>query len=976
MYKLLYFNLIFSFFYIGIVGLIGQSVSELKHSFKLDDSEIVKERLFHSLSDQETYSSQDLVERIHFNRNLLISKIYLDRPELAYDIQNFDNGLKKDKIVSKLIHNLVKKESVNEVLPNGLTLNEYVGNIGADKAYSSALSFYVGYEAFKNKNLNEALTHFKKAVNSSGVEREYAYYYSGLIYFLNNQFEESRKQLLQVRPTEYLSNHMPYYLSASLFAQKKYKEVIRHYSPRIKEKNLFNHEGLAKVIALSYYHNDDFKSSLEAIAKFDFKDDPLFVELFAIMNNTLGHYNKTIKLTDKVGLTKLSDRAKFEKAIALGVVGDYEESNYIFNELSTTNINQDLLWLNIATNYARQGNIELSLVNANKIKNEIYKKKSQGLINNQIADLSNLELISELVNKQLLTNQTKSELSQTLYNLGINEISTSESDQSLNSISELLRKIAPESIEIVSLDIIRILSELSIAKNRDNINKLELLTRRMKRINPGHALLIDSYYILGYHYYHIKQTSIALGYFNQANEIIQKESSGSHKLIHQDLMARIGDSYLLLENYSQALEIYQLMSSERYANADYALNQEALIHQIKGQNYDQIVVLEDLIRGFPNSIYLSSATDKAAKAYFNLGQFDNSKRHYLSLLKASKDQNIVDNALLQLGLINVNAGDYNQAEEYYKLLLQSSSDEEIKDIAKNSLREIYSDYKINSDALVKLASLDNDVNAEELLFSFAKNKFLDGEYDIAEAELNKHTSAFPESMYSAEISYYLMSIRKSKGEISFQEYKKYLDKYPTSAHFKEVATLLYDELVKNKNFEELIETNNLKWFEEIENSGYHIISAYTSLKRIDQSLKYFKKVESTLTTDQKRELITKVYYQLASEEKWREVLSLSEKDTWNKYIDHNPKTIFFNSLALFNTNKIEDCITSITDNYELLIEDIAWLTKGVILLSDAYFINGDKTMAIASLEGLLDSDIVIPTQLKEEAQKRLNTLNL
>jgi len=82
------------------------------------------------------------------------------------------------------------------------------------------------------------------------------------------------------------------------------------------------------------------------------------------------------------------------------------------------------------------------------------------------------------------------------------------------------------------------------------------------------------------------------------------------------------------------------------------------------------------------------------------------------------------------------------------------------------------------------------------------------------------------------------------------------------------------------------------------------------------------------------------------------------------------------ALSLFNQDELQSSIATITENYSALISDPSWFAKATILLSDNYFLKGEKTNASAALEALLDSDMSIPSNLINQAKERLNEINL
>jgi len=75
-----------------------------------------------------------------------------------------------------------------------------------------------------------------------------------------------------------------------------------------------------------------------------------------------------------------------------------------------------------------------------------------------------------------------------------------------------------------------------------------------------------------------------------------------------------------------------------------------------------------------------------------------------------------------------------------------------------------------------------------------------------------------------------------------------------------------------------------------------------------------------------------------------------------------------------NTQELDLAVTDITDNYEILLNDPAWLAKSILILSEVYVLQNEKDSAIAALQALIETKSSVPSTLIQEAQEKLKQL--
>ena len=130
----------------------------------------------------------------------------------------------------------------------------------------------------------------------------------------------------------------------------------------------------------------------------------------------------------------------------------------------------------------------------------------------------------------------------------------------------------------------------------------------------------------------------------------------------------------------------------------------------------------------------------------------------------------------------------------------------------------------------------------------------------------------------------------------------------------------------------------------------------------------------SLTSQQKNNLVIDFTADIASKSQWSDLISWYNEDDVKSIVDKNPKLIYHRGLALYNSDQLETAELSITDHYDTLLDDPAWLAKSIMLVADIYVAQDDVDSASAALEALISSSSNIPPSLKEMAKEKLKSL--
>ena len=455
-----------------------------------------------------------------------------------------------------------------------------------------------------------------------------------------------------------------------------------------------------------------------------------------------------------------------------------------------------------------------------------------------------------------------------------------------------------------------------------------------------------------------------------------------------DIYLRIGDSYFLLDEYKSAKRAYTQIVKKNGPQKDYALWQNATIAELEGQPYDQILILDEIVSDYKESKYFNRARFNTANALFTIKEYDKAANFYNDILSSAAPVNLKEESTAQLGLISVNAGAYDKAESYFRSLVDNSSNQDIVQRSQLALKEIYADYTNNTDAYLDLvASNDATDNSQvtKALYDLALDNYEKGALGPAIEQWTKLINDYPQDLGKAQTH---LMIAKSY-ELQ-QDWKNALSNYVSATNhnektksleaYKRALEISFDQQQEHDTFLSLLNKRSVEHPDVSKSQDEHYRWS-KSLMATDQITQSVATVIEFINTDtyevgDKSQLIKDLSSAMVTKKDWTGLLDFYKDDKVTALVKTMPKLIYQRGLAHFNNNNLEDAYTSITDHYDALLSEPAWLAKGIILIADISLLKDDKDSAIAALEALISSGTNIPPSLKETAKEKLKSLEL
>jgi len=961
-----------------ILNGISSQNSQLYEDRALDLGKSVRQELYHH-AIQSIDPIDDIIDAQSLDKNVVISLLNTRYPELSYKLERTPKQTLAGKEISELLLTILKNETSSGIGEVGDSFWRSVE--GAELTYEeeSVFKFLYGYSLFSQKRFSEADRIFEKIIKERKGEYEYAFYYSGLIALIDQDYERAHEKLTHVSKNKRLSLQTPYYLAATHYGKKDYASVIKFYGLRVKETSLHNIDGLIRLVGYSQYKTEDFESAVTSLkllkSKRGLSEEESYV--LGIAYQRIGdHKSSSEYLGDVAGLnTNISERASYENALNLAHVGNTSGAIQAFEQLiGAEQISAEDVHLNLAMLHSKSQNYEKAVHHAKLLLESPRKTQAKDLIIELIDEVENETVYKHLVKNIATDLDDTTPIENSIYRRGVLALQSRDKTKAKDYF-DLLADINPRSQEQGVVAAWRGI----MAYEEENYSKAIRLLTNYKNSKPASSSLskldFDVAYFLGYSAYRQKDHNSALGHFGEALDLVHlagPDVTSDHKA--DDIHLRLGDSYFLLDEYDSAARSYASVIDEHGLNTDYAIWQNSIIAELNGKPYDQILLLQELIGNHPSSKYNTRAQFNLANAFFEVRDYDKAAGWYKSIISSSAPASLKEESGLQMGLISVNAGDYDRAEQYFKTLINSSEDQDIVSRSHRALSEIYTDYTYDTDAYVALVQKGGEGEVGDIIFQLAQENFEEGEYSQAIKQWKKLIDEYPIDAKNKDAHYLIAQsydIEKNWREaVNYYQLSVANDANKKDESVQRALDISHDNLSDMQLYVDISEGANSYI------NPHRLALAYQQLGDQENMLSYGSKaIESeSLTAQQKAKLVTDLTAALVNEGKWSDLESWYRNMHVESIVDENPKLIYHRGLAIFSNDKLDNAHLAITDHYDTLLDDPAWLAKSIILVADISIAQDDVDSATAALEALIESSSNIPPSLKEMAKEKLRSL--
>lgn len=241
------------------------------------------------------------------------------------------------------------------------------------------------------------------------------------------------------------------------------------------------------------------------------------------------------------------------------------------------------------------------------------------------------------------------------------------------------------------------------------------------------------------------------------------------KSFEKDARVRLGDSYFMQNDYTNAAAEYETVYTKYYTSDDlYPAYQSAVSYGLLGDDAKKIAILKRVTKENRNAPLYSQSLYELGRTYVQRGDDANASECFYTLLGRNSDSTYFAKSHLELAMISANNSRFDKALEHYKTVIEGyplSSEAQDALTGMESLCQSVNKPDIFLEYIDHLG-LSNIKSADEkelMRFSAAEQLFLSGKYSAAMNALQSFVKTYPRGAKSAQAYFYLAQALKATG---------------------------------------------------------------------------------------------------------------------------------------------------------------------------------------------------------------------
>ena len=649
---------------------------------------------------------------------------------------------------------------------------EYYQMVPADMLSPSEqaeVNFRLGYAYFVQKDFEEAKRYFQFSRNVKG---EYYYptnYYLGIIQFFEGNYDVAMEQFRIAEEAPEYKPYIPYYLTQIYFAQRRYDELITYAAPLVESggASLRNKKEMEQLLGQAYFERGEYAQALpllESYAKGNrrLQEEELFQLAFAQYQTQ--QYAEAAKTFREVSGqdTEVGQSANFYLGDIALRQGDGPGARSAFaaagRQSYDPELQQEALYnyakLSYELGYPADAITAIEQIPADSP----FFTQGQKLLGDVFTTTQDFTRALAILDAMPERSPQLDEAYQRAAFLrGLELLGQGELVQSKDLLQKSLQRPVNASYRAQALYWLADLANRQgdYATSIDLTNQFLNQAKSIENL-PAQSSVYTGNYLQGYNYLKQDNYASALNYFTATVEGIERNlpyitDADVRERVLGDAVLRAGDAYFSRNQYDLAVRFYDDAIQRRTIGFVYALYQKALIEGLRGRNADKVLALEQLVQNYPNSEFADDALYQLALTYQELNRPQQALEPLRTIIKQYKvNSPLVNQSLLQLGLISYNLGNSEAAVNYYKQVFASNPTPGEATRAREALREIYVDDMGRADLFFQffetLPGQEIATDARDSIsFRAAVSQYENGNYERAVSALTEYLQQYPQS---------------------------------------------------------------------------------------------------------------------------------------------------------------------------------------------------------------------------------------
>lgn len=928
---------------------------------------------------KQSSSSQNDYNTITAEYYSTICALYLDYPEAEVQAQRFVVAYPEHPKAGVLFRELglyyFNKQDYNKAV----SFLEKADTRRMTAEEASDTRFKLGIAYYNLQNLNKALEVFNGIKQYNDTNGQTASYYAGQINFRNENYEDALEDFRRIEKTAAYQAEVPGLIAQTLYRQKKYEEALVYAEGMLKDKRSGKKlDELALIAAEISFQQNKYDQAVQYFNQYnnykgsrmsgqvayrygyslyrtkDFKKAADILKNVASNKDTLGQfasyylgisYLKNDNPNFALNAFDQARKAKFSKTV---------QEDAAFQHAKVQ------LDANKGADAIRELNDFLKLYPDSRYENEANELLSEAYLssNNYLAAIEYIEGLKRRTPKINAAYQRMA------YNQGVNEYNAERFEQAIKYFDKAISTNENRDLKLNA----SFWKAEALAGNKQLDESLNLHNQLLKSTEVSTVLdeiKLDSRYAVGYIHFERKQYTEAASQFKLYTD---KLRNASEKRNFEDAIARLADCYYVSKNYSEAQKLYDFLAAQGKGEKDYALFQKGLMLA----NQDQIPAakssFDQVVSKYPNSRYADDALFQLGMLELNSGNYQIAVRQFTRLIQEKNRSSLLPSAYLRRALAYSNLQQNNEAIQDYKIILDKYPNSKSAEGALKGLQEALnaagrSDEFNESVAKYKKANPGNE-SVESIEFESAKSVYYSQKYDKAIQALLNYMQNYPGSSNNYEARYLLADsyFRQNDKANALRYYYLVIDDNQSN-YIVRAATRAAEIEASSKNFTRAIRNYRLL-LAAAGNSKKDQLTAWTGLME-----NYYQTTKQDSTIYFAREIINAGSVNLGAQNKallFAGKAFLAKGDTQkateeltkavNAAKDENGAEAKYLLAELqYKAKKYKESQALCYEFSEQFSDYGKWLDKTFLLLSDTFIATNDFFQARATLNSIIEN---------------------
>lgn len=707
--------------------------------------------------------------RIQSELNVAKLAVRLGKSDGEKLILDFVRRYQPDPIASSALLEIAKYYFDEGELDKSLEYYQMVPRDVLSADEQAEVNFRLGYAYFVQKDFEEAKRYFQFSRSTQGEFYYPTNYYLGIIQFFEGNYDLAEEQFRIAEKSPEYAQYIPYYITQIYFAQRRYDELIAYAGPLVESggSGPRNRKEMGQLLGQAYFERGDYAQArplLEEYAKGNRKlrEEELFQLAYA-QYQTQDYKAAATSFREVSGqATAVGQSANFYLGDIALRQGDGVGARTAFaaagRQAFDPELQQEALY-----NYAKLSyelgfpDDAVTAIEQLPADAKFYTQGQQLLGDVFTTTQDYQRALDKLEQMPDRSPQLDEAYQRAAFLRGLELLGQGELVQSKALLEKSLQRPVNSNYRAQALYwLADLANRQGDYEGSINLTNQFLTLAKTTQDLPPQSSVYTGNYLQGYNYLKQDNYASALNYFTATVEGIERNlpyiaDTDVRERVLGDAVLRAGDAYFTRNQYDQAVRYYDDAIQRKTVGFVYALYQKALIEGLRGRNADKVVALEQLVQNYPNSQFADDALYQLALTYQELNRPQEALEPLRTIISQYKvNSPLVNQSLLQLGLISYNLGNSEASINYYKQVFTSNPSPGEATRARDALREIYVDDMGRADLFFQffetLPGQEITTDARDSIsFRAAVSQYENGNYERAVSALTDYLRQYPQS---------------------------------------------------------------------------------------------------------------------------------------------------------------------------------------------------------------------------------------